>query len=187
MTISDSYIADCKGISQDTQAIGGWNGPGPYLIENNYLEAAGENVMFGGADPAILNLVADGITVRRNYFSRPMSWRNAIVSTPGGVSAAAVTGGSLPAGVYSYRVVARRTVQGTVARSTASAEVTVTTAAEGAVRVRWQAVAGASEYWVYGRSAGTQDRYWVVPATEFVDTGAAGISGTVPTTPHCGP
>ena len=27
-----------------------------YLIENNYLEAAGENVIFGGADPAILGL-----------------------------------------------------------------------------------------------------------------------------------
>ena len=49
VTISDSYIAECKGIGQDTQAIGGWNGPGPYTIENNYLEAAGENVMFGGA------------------------------------------------------------------------------------------------------------------------------------------
>ena len=51
VTISDSYIAECKGVGQDTQAIGGWNGPGPYTIENNYLEAAGENVMFGGADP----------------------------------------------------------------------------------------------------------------------------------------
>ena len=69
VTISDSYIAECKGISQDTQAIGGWNGPGPYTIQNNYLEAAGENVMFGGADPSIPNLVADGITVRRNYFA----------------------------------------------------------------------------------------------------------------------
>ena len=79
VTIRDSYVADCKGVGQDTQAIGGWNGPGPYTIENNYLEAAGENVMFGGADPAIPNLVADGITVRRNYFSRPMSWRNPIM------------------------------------------------------------------------------------------------------------
>ena len=53
VTIADSYIAECKGVGQDTQAIGGWNGPGPYVIENNYLEGAGENVMFGGADPAI--------------------------------------------------------------------------------------------------------------------------------------
>ena len=31
VTISDSHISDCKGVGQDTQAIGGWNGPGPFL------------------------------------------------------------------------------------------------------------------------------------------------------------
>ena len=82
VTIRDSHISDCKGVGQDTQAIGGWNGPGPYTIENNYLEAAGENVMFGGADPAIANLVADGITFRGNYLSRPMAWRDPILRTP---------------------------------------------------------------------------------------------------------
>ena len=66
VTIRDSHIADCKAVGKDTQAIGGWNGPGPYMIENNYLEGAGENVLFGGADPAITNLVADGVTFRRN-------------------------------------------------------------------------------------------------------------------------
>jgi PKD repeat protein len=182
VTISDSYIAECKGIGQDTQAIGGWNGPGPYVIENNYLEAAGENVMFGGADPGIANLVVDGVTVRRNYLSRPMSWRNPIVATPAGLSASWLAGGSLPAGVYGYRVVARRNVQSTVARSTASAEVSVTTGAEGAVRVRWQAVAGATEYWVYGRTPGAQAEFWVATTTELVDTGAVGTSGSAPTT-----
>src|SRR4029079_11187614 len=39
--VLNSYFADIKGINVDTQAIGGANGPGPYLIENNYLEAAG--------------------------------------------------------------------------------------------------------------------------------------------------
>ena len=87
VTISDSHISDCKGVGQDTQAIGGWNGPGPYLIENNYLEAAGENLLIGGSDPAIANLVADGVTVRGNYFSRPMSWRQPLVATPQGVTA----------------------------------------------------------------------------------------------------
>ena len=33
VTIRDSYIADCKGVGNDTQAIGGWNGPGPYHID----------------------------------------------------------------------------------------------------------------------------------------------------------
>src|SRR4051812_4580183 len=72
--IINSYISDIKGELQDTQAIMGWNGPGPYLIENNYLEAAGENVMFGGDDPSIVNLVPSNITIRRNLISRPLSW-----------------------------------------------------------------------------------------------------------------
>jgi len=72
--ILNSYFADIKGVLQDTQAIMGWNGPGPYLIENNYLEAAGENVMFGGTDPNIPNLVPANITIRRNLISRPLSW-----------------------------------------------------------------------------------------------------------------
>jgi hypothetical protein len=72
--VLNSYFADIKASLQDTQAIMGWNGPGPYLIENNYLEAAGENVMFGGSDPSIVNLVPSNITIRRNLISRPLSW-----------------------------------------------------------------------------------------------------------------
>jgi hypothetical protein len=74
--IINSYIADIKAVGQDSQAIGGWNGTGPYLIENNYLEAAGENVMFGGSDPSIPDLVPSDITIRRNYFTKPLEWRN---------------------------------------------------------------------------------------------------------------
>lgn len=73
--ILNSYIADIKAVGIDSQAICGWNGSGPYLIENNYLEAAGENVMFGGADPAIWNLVPSDITLRRNVLSKPAAWR----------------------------------------------------------------------------------------------------------------
>ena len=72
--IADSWIADCHARGFDSQAIGGWNGPGPYLIENNYLEAAGENVMFGGSDPGIPNLVPSDITIRGNHFYQNPSW-----------------------------------------------------------------------------------------------------------------
>ena len=73
--IADSWIADCHARGFDSQAIGGWNGPGPYLIENNYLEAAGENIMFGGSDPGIPNLVPSDITIRGNHFYKNPSWR----------------------------------------------------------------------------------------------------------------
>lgn len=73
--IVNSYIADIKAAGVDSQAIAGWNGPGPYLIENNYLEAAGENILFGGGDPSIDGLVPGNIVIRRNHIARPLNWR----------------------------------------------------------------------------------------------------------------
>ncbi len=73
--IRNSSIVDIKAAGMDSQAIAGWNGPGPFTIENNLLEAAGENVMFGGADPSIWNLVPADITVRRNTLRKPIQWR----------------------------------------------------------------------------------------------------------------
>jgi hypothetical protein len=74
-TIASSYIADIKAVGQDSQAIGGWNGPGPYVIANNYLEGAGENLMFGGADPSVPGLVPSDITIADNHFAKQPSWR----------------------------------------------------------------------------------------------------------------
>jgi len=73
-SITNSYISEVHGKGYDTQAICGWNGPGPFRIINNYLEGAGENVMFGGATAVIPNLVPTDITVRNNYFFKPLSW-----------------------------------------------------------------------------------------------------------------
>ena len=72
--IVNSYFSDFKGVNQDTQAIMGWNGPGPFVIENNYLEAAGENIMFGGTDPKIPNLIPSDIRIVRNLISKPTAW-----------------------------------------------------------------------------------------------------------------
>jgi hypothetical protein len=74
-SVLNSYIAEIKAVGQDSQAICGWNGPGPFTIVNNYLEAAGENVLFGGADPAIPNLVPSDITFKQNYLSKPLAWQ----------------------------------------------------------------------------------------------------------------
>src|SRR6185369_17397785 len=53
----------------------GWNGPGPFHIINNYLEASGENILFGGADPSIANLVPSNIEIRHNYIFKPLRWK----------------------------------------------------------------------------------------------------------------
>jgi hypothetical protein len=78
--VVDSYLADFKEAGADSQAIAGWNGPGPFAIRNNYLEAAGENVMFGGADPAIAGLVPSDIVITGNHLAKPLRWRR---GTPG--------------------------------------------------------------------------------------------------------
>lgn len=73
--IVDSWIGECHHTENDSQAILGWNGPGPYKIVNNYLEGAGENVMFGSGDPGIANQLPADIEIRRNHFYKPPSWR----------------------------------------------------------------------------------------------------------------
>jgi hypothetical protein len=74
ITVSNSYINEIHGRGYDTQALCGWNGPGPFHIINNYLEAAGENILFGGADPSISNLIPSNIEIRRNYLFKPLRW-----------------------------------------------------------------------------------------------------------------
>ncbi|MBL8187206.1 MAG: right-handed parallel beta-helix repeat-containing protein [Acidobacteria bacterium] len=73
--IIDSYLSECHAVGMDTQAICGWNGPGPFKIVNNYLEGAGENFMLGGADPSIPGLVPSDIEFRRNHVSKPLRWK----------------------------------------------------------------------------------------------------------------
>ena len=75
-SLVNSYVSDIKAIGQDTQAVAGWNGPGPYTIDNNYLEGAGENFLLGGADPAIPGLVTEDVVFRRNHLAKPLAWRN---------------------------------------------------------------------------------------------------------------
>lgn len=184
VTIRNSYISDIRAVGMDTQAICGWNGPGPYVIENNYLEAAGENVMFGGADPAIPYLIPTNITIRNNHFSRPMSWRDPVVATPAGVVTQVQGGGGLMHGVHTYRVVARQRIgSGIVVRSAASAEVTVQVTDGQRVTLSWTPVPNASEYQVYGRSPAGTSQYWTTTGTTFTDTGSAGQAGAAPTSP----
>ena len=73
--VRDSWISECHSRGADSQAIEGWNGPGPFLIDNNFLAGAGENVMFGGADPGISNMSPSDITIRRNHFWKDPAWK----------------------------------------------------------------------------------------------------------------
>lgn len=74
-TIENSWIGEIKAAGQDSQAIAGWNGPGPYSILNNYLQAAGQGFMLGGSDAAIRGLVPANVTFAGNFVTRPPQWR----------------------------------------------------------------------------------------------------------------
>jgi hypothetical protein len=75
LAVVDSYLENFHDANGDSQAIAGWNGPGPFQIVNNFLEAASENVMFGGADPAIPDLVPADIEIRRNLMTKRQTWK----------------------------------------------------------------------------------------------------------------
>lgn len=91
VAVVDSYFTDfhCVAITgscSDAQTIAGGLGDfpmGPYKIVNNFLEAAGENILFGGG-PATLT-PAD-IEIRRNYLFKPLTWRPGSPGFVGGTS-----------------------------------------------------------------------------------------------------
>jgi hypothetical protein len=73
--VIDSYISDIKIVGADSQAIASWNGTGPFKIVDDYLEASGENLMFGGTDPTVPGLVPADIEIRGNHLSKPLTWK----------------------------------------------------------------------------------------------------------------
>lgn len=77
LAVIDSYISDIHHLvpGYDAAAIWAWNGPGPFKIVNNYLEASAVNLFFGGEGPTVPNLVPSDIEIRGNYLFKPLSWR----------------------------------------------------------------------------------------------------------------
>lgn len=77
--IIDSYFNDFHciagtGTCTDAHAISGGNSDtqdGPFKIENNFLEASGEQILLGGG-PA--TLTPSDITVTSNHFWKPWQW-----------------------------------------------------------------------------------------------------------------
>ena len=178
--IVNSYISDCHGLGFDTQAIAGWNGPGPFNIINNYLEAAGENVLFGGSDPKIPYLVPADIEFRNNHCAKPLKWKEGIFAKPTGVVATGSdSAGALVAGsTYYYRISARgRAGYSAIANSIGSDETSVTlTPAQTASNLAWSQGDFATEFRVYRTSdpPSSPTRSWVyysTSASSFNDVG----------------
>jgi len=73
VAVIDSYISDFQEVGSDAQGLWAYNTTGPLQIRNNYIEGAGENVMFGGADSRAPELVPADIEISNNYFFKPLS------------------------------------------------------------------------------------------------------------------
>jgi hypothetical protein len=77
--VVDSYFSDfhctsSTGTCTDAHAVAGGTDEtpgGPYEIVNNFLEASGEAVMFGGGSATV---TPTDITIRSNHFFKPWEW-----------------------------------------------------------------------------------------------------------------
>jgi len=74
--IVNSYISDIKRKGDESQGIAVWATDGPVEIVNNYIEAAAENILFGGAG-SFLKLVPTDCVVDSNHLSKPLEWKSA--------------------------------------------------------------------------------------------------------------
>jgi hypothetical protein len=79
VAIVDSYFSDFHCVAKtgscvDAQAVAGGIGDdpmGPFKIVNNFLEAAGESIIFGGGEGTA---TPTDIEIRRNHLFKPMTW-----------------------------------------------------------------------------------------------------------------
>jgi hypothetical protein len=91
LAVVDSYMNDFHcvagiGTCTDSQAIAGGVGEipeGPLKIENNFLEAGAENILFGGGRGTI---VPSDITIRHNHLFKPLIWMPGQTGFVGGMN-----------------------------------------------------------------------------------------------------
>jgi hypothetical protein len=78
----DNYIAGAT--NGEAQGIAGWGSPGPTLITNNFIEATGENTLYGGQQNSSGISNANKLFLG-NYYYKPPAWRtNRFSGVPSG-------------------------------------------------------------------------------------------------------
>ena len=91
LSIVDSFFTDfhciaITGVCGDAQAIVGGLGNdqmGPYKIVNNFLEASGENILFGGD---VATATPSDIEIRQNHMFKPLTWMKGQAGYVGGTN-----------------------------------------------------------------------------------------------------
>lgn len=75
VTVTNSHISDIHWLGVQSYGLGSFNGPGPFTITNNYIAAAGLNIIFGGSTPSIQGLIPSDITITGNHLHKPLEWK----------------------------------------------------------------------------------------------------------------
>ncbi len=104
------------------------------------------------------------------------------LAAPTVTATGAITGGTLAAGSYSYRVAALNDVGTTLASTAAGA--TVASGTTGSVVISWPHIQGARSYKIYGRIGGSElliaTNTLTTAGCRYVDTGSVTPSGALP-------
>ena len=91
VAVVDSYLNDfhcvaVTGSCVDSQTIAGGTSThegGPYKVVNNFLEAAGESLIFGGGAATV---TPGDIEIRQNHMFKPLTWKPGASNFVGGTS-----------------------------------------------------------------------------------------------------
>ena len=75
-TVTKSHIANIHQQGAESKAIIVQDGPGPFTITDNYLEAASINTLFGGGDQSSAAHIPNNITYTDNHLYKKPEWAN---------------------------------------------------------------------------------------------------------------
>jgi hypothetical protein len=69
-----SYFANFT-YGSDANCFAAWNGPGPFTLDNCYLEASGEDVLIGGSTAMSVGMRPRNFTLSRSTLANKLAWK----------------------------------------------------------------------------------------------------------------
>jgi hypothetical protein len=81
ITVDRCCIENIRKQGNETKAIVLQEGPGPFTITDNYLEAASINILFGGGDTSSAEHIANNILIADNHLFKRPEWEGGVYGT----------------------------------------------------------------------------------------------------------
>ena len=189
--IPEFYLAAPNGTTRI------WSFRGEWYFSANYRKYAAEyiggtnRIYFSDARPNNLLLppqkIINGVQANLGTIVPRVApgVKNTTSTTPTGVKlVGSITGGTLAAGTYSYRIAAK--INGQILQASQDVSIilslvtqptTSTVTITGTVAISWVPVPNATGYVVFGRIAGKEQTLATVNTTNYLDSGSASPSG----------